>query len=81
MPRVVWHYEEDIQGSVRHYYYSSLTAFYNDQEGSFPVSKFTLDRWNWENDYRVDDGINGKLILRKGNMYSNNDLKNIIQKH
>lgn len=49
-------------------YYSSLTALYEENEEKIGVSKGTLDRWKWENDYKNDLVIIIKSELRTARM-------------
>jgi len=53
-----------LKQNGKHSYYGSLQAVFNANK-ELGVSKFTLDRWDWTNEY-----VNDKIKLRLGVLLS-----------
>lgn len=52
----------ELKSANLHKYYGSLSALFKNNKG-LSVSKFTLDRWDWSNDFENDVCIIRKSVM------------------
>ena len=78
MPIKIFHLEYIFDGETQHYYYTSLTALTEDNEGTFGLpSIYTLQRvknWPYEKEIQYG-GHTAKVIIRKELAYSTTDVR------
>lgn len=81
MPSTIYHLENNTQGHSMHSYYSALSALWHDNKEDLP-SLSTLQKWNWENDYVIDNSPNRIITIRKGQSWNTPEIRkyNIIDK-
>lgn len=63
-----------IKATNEHKYYTTLQAIFSDNTG-LGVSKFTLDRYNFDNPYE-----NLQVVIRKGEALGTGDVKELSKK-